>query len=628
MFTELEFHNMLDRVSVAPAPSLPQDVPVGPVPALGEPTVATTATEIAELAARVRSAARCTLMIESVGRFDRAVVVGIAVAVAGHAGTYVPMAHRSLTAGSMPDEAALAPLAALLADPAITKVVHDAKSAMRVLALRGWALEGVADDTMLAAFLLDATRDPSAAEAVATQITGVDVMARAKAVKKAGFEGVAPAEAAGWLGRVADAVQLAAPELCRRVTSAGLEPLYRDVELPLARVLAEVERTGICIDTAHFQRLSDEVSAQIAAVERQVFELAGTEINLGSPKQLAQLLFEQLKLESDRMKKTKTGYSTDHEVLESLIEAHPVVKPILEHRELTKLKGTYLDALPPLVNPRTGRLHTIFNQVVAATGRISSQDPNLQNIPIRTELGRAIRRGFVAGEGKVLIAADYSQIELRILAHLSHDPLLMTAFRDRVDVHTQTAAEVFSLPLDQVGPRERRIAKAVNYGLSYGQSDFGLARALDISRREAHDYSQRYFERFPTIRKFMEDVVTQARARGGARTILGRWRPIPDLKSKSPNARRAADRLAQNTPMQGSGADIIKLAMLRTHARLARERLPGVMLLTVHDELVFETEPEHAEAVGAAIRVEMESAYRLDVPLDVDIGIARAWSEA
>ncbi len=628
LFTELEFNNMLDRVASAPPPMMPQEVPAGPIPILAEPTLATTADEIAALVHRVRAAGKCTLTIEAVGRNDRATVVGIAVAVPGHPAAYVPVAHRSLTAGPSPDEAALAPLAAVLADPAIRKILHDAKGAIRVLAGRGWTLEGIADDTMLAAFLLDATKDPSAAEAVAAQITGVDVMARAQAVKKAGFEGVAPDEAARWLGRVADATQLAAPELCRRVVSNGLEPLYRDVELPLARLLAEVERTGICIDAPHFQRLSDEVGAQIAALERQVFELIGTEINLGSPKQLAHLLFEQLKLDSDRMKKTKTGYSTDHEVLESLIEAHPVVKPILEHRELIKLKGTYLDALPPLVNPRTGRVHTTFNQVVAATGRISSQDPNLQNIPIRSELGRSIRRGFIAGPGKVLIAADYSQIELRILAHLSHDPVLMKAFREKIDVHTQTAAEVFGLPLDQVGAKERRIAKAVNYGLAYGQSDFGLARVLDISRREAHDYSQRYFERFPTVRKFMEDVVAQARARGGARTVLGRWRPIPDLKSKSPVARRAAERIAQNTPMQGTGADIIKLAMLKSHARLARERLPGVMLLTVHDELVFETEPDHAEAVAIVVREEMERAYQLDVPLDVEIGIARAWTDA
>jgi len=628
MFTELEFHAMLDRVAAAPPPSLPQEVPAGPVPVLAEPTLAATADAVAAIVAQARAAGRCTITVEATGRFDRSTLVGIAVAVAGQPAAYVPLSHRTLTAGPVPDAAALAPLAALLADPAIAKVTHDAKSAARNLAEHGWTLAGVVEDTMLAAFLLDATRDPSAPEAVAAQITGVEVQARAQAVGKAGFEAVGPDEAARWLGRVAEATQLAAPELGRRVASFGLDSLYREVELPLTDLLAQMERTGICIDADHFQRLSDEVSAQIAAFERQIFEAAGCEFNIGSPKQLANVLFEQLKLDSDRMKKTKTGYSTDHEVLESLIDAHPVVKPILDHRELTKLKGTYLDALPPLVNPRTGRVHTIFNQVVAATGRISSQDPNLQNIPIRSEVGRAIRRGFVAGPGKVLVAADYSQIELRILAHLSHDPVLTRAFRERIDVHTQTAAEVFSLPVDQVGARERRIAKAVNYGLAYGQSDFGLARALDISRKEAHEYSQRYFERFPTVRKFMEDVVAQARARGGARTVLGRWRPIPDLKSKSPVARRAAERIAQNTPMQGTGADIIKLAMLKTHARLVREQLPATMLLTVHDELVFEADPDRADDIGTAIREEMERAFQLDVPLDVDIGIARNWADA
>ncbi|KAB2903874.1 MAG: DNA polymerase I, partial [Kofleriaceae bacterium] len=403
----------------------------------------------------------------------------------------------------------------------------------------------------------------------------------------------------------------------------------REVELPVARLLAHMEQVGVSIDAAHFARLSQEVGAQIALLERRVFDQIGHEINLGSPKQLGHLLFEELGLASDRMKKTKTGYSVDHEVLEGLLEVAPdIVKPILEHRELVKLKGTYLDALPPLVNPRTGRVHTIFNQVVAATGRISSQDPNLQNIPIRSDQGRAIRKGFVAAPGKVLVAADYSQIELRILAHLSHDPVLVRSFRDRVDVHTQTAAEVFDKQPEDVTSNDRRIAKAVNYGLAYGQSDFGLAHALDIPRKEAADYKNRYFERFPTIKKFMEDVVAEARQRGGSRTILGRWRPIPDLKSKTMVARNQAQRIAQNTPMQGAGADLIKLAMLRTTERLAERELAAELLLTVHDELVFETTPELAETVGAVVKTEMENVYQLDVPLDVDVGIAESWADA
>ena len=266
--------------------------------------------------------------------------------------------------------------------------------------------------------------------------------------------------------------------------------------------------------------------------------------------------------------------------------------------------------------------------MVAETGRISSQDPNLQNIPIRSELGMKIRRGFVAAPGHVLVAADYSQIELRILAHLSADPLLTAAFRDHIDVHTQTAAEVFSVAREAVTPEQRRIAKAVNYGLSYGQSDFGLARALDISRTQAAEYSRRYFQRFPTIHKFMDEIVAVARAQGGARTLLGRWRPIPNLMSKSPAARHAAERVAQNTPMQGAGADIIKLAMLRTTERVAKEKWPVKLLLTVHDELVFEAPPALADKLGAVLKEEMEGVYKLSVPLEVDIGVGENWADA
>ncbi len=374
--------------------------------------------------------------------------------------------------------------------------------------------------------------------------------------------------------------------------------------------------------------LSDRVGADIAQLERRIFELAGGELNVGSPKQLALLLFDKLGLRSARMKKTKTGYSTDHEVLEAMIDDHPIIRPILEHRELIKLKGTYLDALPPLINPATGRLHTSFNQAVAATGRLSSQDPNLQNIPIRTELGREIRRAFVAADGKLLVSADYSQIELRILAHLSGDPVLVHAFENGVDVHAQTAAEVFGIPLEEVGARERRVAKAVNYGLAYGQSDFGLARALDIPRSEARFYIDTYFERFARVRAFMDELVAQARAAKSAVTLLGRRRPIPDLDAKNYTRRSAAERVAQNTPIQGTGADIMKLAMLAVNERIAAAGLDAAMILTVHDELVFEVAEAQAHAMGELAREVMEGVQTLDVPLVADIGVGRTWADA
>jgi len=315
-------------------------------------------------------------------------------------------------------------------------------------------------------------------------------------------------------------------------------------------------------------------------------------------------------------------------VLESLRDSHEIIAPILEYRELIKLKGTYIDALPPLVNPATHRLHTSFNQAVAATGRLSSQDPNLQNIPIRSELGREIRRAFVADEGKVLVSADYSQIELRILAHLSGDPVLVRAFENDIDVHTQTAAEVFGIPLDEVGAHERRVAKAVNYGLVYGQSDFGLGRVLDIPRSEAKHYIETYFRRFAGVAEYMEKVVAEARRNSSAETILGRRRPIPDLTSKNYQRRQAAQRIAQNTPMQGSAADIMKLAMLRVDKALRDSDLDAKILLTVHDELVLEVPPDQADVLAATVRAAMDHAHELRVPLRVDIGLADNWTDA
>jgi DNA polymerase-1 len=643
LFGELEFAALVDKVRAhagrAATPATPA-LPVTPAPAMtavaspGEAPasrIVVRGDELAALAAAARAAGTIALTVElDPQRPELAGLVAIVVAVAGAPACYVPLGHRYIGAPVPPLAGDLAPLLAVLGDPAIAKICHDSKTAIRALAARDVALAGVVEDTMLAAFLLDPESEAEAGEAVVHRLAGVELPARATLAGrgKHSLESVDVERAAAWAGAITHALPAIAAELPARLGGGGLLALYRDVELPIARLLATVERTGIHIDGAHFAALGAEVAAQLATLERTVFDLAGEPFNLGSPKQLGVILFEKLGLPTGRRKATKAGYSTDHEVLEELLDAHPIIAPVLEHRELAKLKGTYLDALPPLVSARTGRLHTTFNQVAAATGRISSQDPNLQNIPIRRELGRRIRAGFVAAPGHVLIAADYSQIELRILAHLSGDPKLSAAFRDRVDVHTQTAAEVFGIDRDAVGPDQRRIAKAVNYGLSYGQSDFGLARTLGISRTEAADYSRRYFARFPTIRHFMEDVVAQARAQGGARTLLGRWRPIPNLTSKAPQARAQAERIAQNTPMQGAGADLIKLAMLATTARLARDGLVAPMLLTVHDELVFEARAEIAERVGAIVQEEMEQVHPLTVPLVVDVGIARSWADA
>ena len=638
LFTELEFQILVEKVKVRMPPG--DDVVVVPAPEVTALTAAPAAPDarivlradhIAELAASAREAGRMAITVElDPERIDRAGLVAVVVAVPGRPPAYLPLGHRYIGAPAPPPPGDLQPLLDVLADPAVAKIAHDSKTVTRAFLDRGVEVAGIVEDTMVAAFLLDPTENATPGEAVAKRLAGVALPERATIAGRAkvSFEAVPVERAAPWAGAITHALLSIADELPRRLEESGLLALYRDVELPVARLLADVERIGIHIDVGHFKQLGAEVAEKIAALETAVYAAAGTELNIGSPKQLGELLFDKLGLDTKGVRRTKTGWSTEADTLEAMIDAHPVIRPILDHRELTKLKGTYLDALPPLVSPKTGRLHTTFNQVVAETGRISSQDPNLQNIPIRSELGARIRRGFVAAPGKVLIAADYSQIELRILAHLSEDPTLVAAFRDRVDVHTQTAAEVFEVPREEVTPEQRRIAKAVNYGLSYGQSDFGLARALDVPRTKAAEYSRRYFQRFPTIHKFMDDIVTLARAQGGARTLLGRWRPIPNLTSKSPQARHAAERVAQNTPMQGAGADLIKLAMLATSRRIAKERWPIQMLLTVHDELIFESPPELAEEAGAALKAEMEGVHQLSVPLDVDIGIADNWADA
>lgn len=635
LFTELEFQVLVEKVKMRMPPS--GDMAVLPSPGAVEVTatearsdarVVTGAAAIAELARHAEVAGRMAMMVElDPARAERARLVAIVVAVPGHAPAYVPLGHRYIGAPSPPPPGDLQPLLHVLEDPTIAKICHDSKTIIRAFAALDTEVNGIVDDVMLAAFLLDPTQDAQACELVAQRLGGLEIAARSAIAGRGrqSLESVEVDRAARWAGSIVEALLSIADRLSGQLAAGGLSDLYRTIELPTARLLARIERHGIHIDVAHFATLRGEVAVELGRLEQRIYELAGGEFTIGSPKQLGELLFERLGLDTKGVRRTKTGWSTEAETLEAI--DHPIIAPIMEYRELSKLKSTYLDALPPLVWAKTGRLHTTFNQVVAETGRISSQDPNLQNIPIRSSLGVKIRRGFIAAPGHVLIAADYSQIELRILAHLSGDDLLRAAFRDRLDVHTQTAAEVFDVPSSQVTSEQRRIAKAVNYGLAYGQSDFGLARALDIPRTQAAEYSRRYFQRFPTIHKFMDDIVAVARAQGGARTLLGRWRPIANLMSKSPAARHSAERIAQNTPMQGTGADLIKLAMLRTSERIDKEKWPVRMLLTVHDELVFEAPPAVAGEIGAAVKHEMENVYPLAVPLEVDIGIGPTWAD-
>jgi DNA polymerase-1 len=537
----------------------------------------------------------------------RATVCGVALAVEGLAPCYVPTGHRYV--GAPPQLAlttVLGTLRPFLENPAIVKYVHDHKAESLLLTAADIELRGVTCDPMIASYLLDASRQVHSLDALAQERLGHTMMTYKEVC------------GSGQKQRRFDEVDV---ELATRYSAEGVDAVLR-----LARILGILERHGVRLDTAHLAALADSVGAKASGIEREAHELAGYPVNLNSPKQLQTLLFDKLGLPVK--KRGKTGPSTDAEVLEELRPLHPVVAHILEYRELAKLKGTYIDSLPLLVNPKTGRVHTSFNQAVAATGRLSSSDPNLQNIPVRTELGRAIRRAFVAEEGRLLVSADYSQIELRVLAHLSGDAVLIDAFERDQDVHRRTAAEVFGVAPEDVTHEQRGIAKTVNFGVIYGQSDFGLARQLGIDRDTARRYIDGYFARHGGVRDFMDRVVAQARETKQVTTILGRRRPIADIDAKNAQVRGYAERIARNTPIQGTAADLMKLAMIRMQRRLD-ENWPQVrMILTVHDELVFEVPRDDAEFFARLARAEMEGVMELRVPLKVDVGIAPNWTDA
>ncbi|HEY9013512.1 MAG TPA: DNA polymerase I, partial [Gemmatimonadales bacterium] len=407
----------------------------------------------------------------------------------------------------------------------------------------------------------------------------------------------------------------------------SLEPLLRDIELPLLEVLVDMEWEGITIDRALFTRLGQELGEDLYRLEQEITRVSGTELNLNSPRQLASILFEKLQLPV--LKKTKTGPSTDADVLEQLAAmGHELPRLILEHRELQKLKNTYVDTLPERINRITGRIHTSFNQAGAATGRLSSAEPNLQNIPIRTARGEAIRAGFVPRPGWVFLVADYSQIELRIMAHLSGDPAFIEAFHQGGDIHRQTAALIFNLPPDQVTGEMRARAKTINFATIYGQGAFALSRQLNISLEDARGFIARYFERFSGVRAFLDRQIQLARQQGYVETLFKRRRYIPELKERNFSLRAYGERNAQNSPLQGSAADLIKLAMVRIHRAIRERGLAARMLLQVHDELVFEAPPEEVEALGQLVREHMENVVALQVPLVVDIGTGPNWLEA
>jgi DNA polymerase-1 len=544
---------------------------------------------------------------------DDGAIAGVAVSAGGGQAAYAPVKKASEVSEGLQSE--------------MPKWTHDAKDTETAALAAETALGGVAFDTMLAGYLLDPGGGNYELRALGETYLGTDVLGSVEADTETAGQLFADD---AWKTPAAEAAAIAllAPVMAERIDKAGLRSLLDDVELPLSSVLARMQAAGIALDVTYLEEMAEGVRDEMATLQAEIYRHAGREFNLNSPPQLRQILYEELRL-SPGKKTSKGQLSTDASVLEKLRDAHPIVDALLRWRELDKLNSTYLEALPRQVDPRDRRVHTTFNQTGAATGRLSSSNPNLQNIPVRGELGRKIRRAFVPGsKDQLLLVADYSQIELRILAHLAGDEGLKAAFGSGTDIHTATSAKVFGLPEDQVDPATRSRAKAINYGLAYGMNAWGLASRLEITAEEAQEFIDAYFESFPQIRDFLDRQVARAAAEGFTETILGRRRYIPELQAANPRVRDMGRRMALNAPIQGSAADVFKLGMLRVDAALRASNLEVRMLLTVHDELVFEVASGRVEEAAALVKEEMEAAYELSVPLRADIGWGPNWAEA
>ncbi len=561
----------------------------------------------------------------------RADLVGLSFAVTAGEAWYVPVGHHYLgKPEQLPLDRVLEAVRPLLASPRQLKIGQNLKYDILVLARAGVEVSGPIYDTMLASYLANPATRSHGMDNLAAELLNYHTISYSEIAgsgkKQIGFEEVEVEKATTYAAEDADITLRLYEKLVPMVTEQHQDGLLNDVEMPLLQILAGMERAGIRINPEFLGGLSADMEKKLAVLEAEIHQLAGGPFNIGSPKQLGEVLFENLGL--PKGKKTKTGWSTDVEVLNKLAEEHEIAAKILDYRSLMKLKGTYTDALPKLIHPVTGRIHTSFNQAVTATGRLSSSDPNLQNIPIRTEEGRRIREGFIPSDGCVLLSADYSQVELRILAHMADEPALKEAFARGEDIHRSTASEVLGLFPEMVTDEQRRAAKAINFGVVYGISAFGLAKQLGINRREAQQFIDTYFERYPGIRTFMDACIAEAREKMYVTTLLGRRCAIPEINSKNGAVRGYAERNAINYPVQGSAADIIKLAMVKIAARLGKEGLKTRMLLQVHDELVFDVPQAELEKVSALVKSEMQGAVDLTVPLLVEVGSGRNWREA
>jgi DNA polymerase-1 len=629
LFRELEFNSLLPKLPVSDNdttvltearqhPDVPCDYCV----------VASTA-DLDDLVARLSGAGEFAFDTETTGLSPLTTqLVGISIAISPGKSYYIPVGHTILDAVTqLPLKEVVDRLRPIFEDAKIAKLAHNAKFDMEVLGECGIAVNGLTTDTMIAAHLLG--EKSLGLKALAFTKLGVE-MTPINSLIGVGAKQISMAQvdikmAADYAAADADMTLRLASVFNQELEKQGFTKLYKEVEMPLVPVLMEMELNGVAVDTDMLKELSLALGEQIGVLEQKIYSEAGVEFNINSPQQLGKILFEKLNIPAPR--KSGGKYSTDASVLEVLAESFPIAKDILEYRQLTKIKSTYIDTLPELVNPKTGRIHTSFNQTRTSTGRLSSSDPNMQNIPVRGELGGQVRQAFVSAPGFSLLAGDYSQIDLRALAHLSQDETLVRAFRNDEDIHSATAQLLFGVTKEEVTKDMRRFAKTVNFGVIYGMSEYGLEQATELSREEAGKFIKSYFEKYPGVTKYLNETKEKARRDGYVETLLGRRRYIPDINSANRQVREAAERMAINMPVQGTSADIIKVAMINLYKEMQKRRLGSKMLLQVHDELVFEVPDDEVDFMRKLVSDIMDSAVILNVPLKVDTKVGKNWGE-
>ncbi|MEZ5359215.1 MAG: DNA polymerase I [Candidatus Zixiibacteriota bacterium] len=626
LFTELEFFNLLKEL-------------------FGEAEIPKKVVEEKSAYKRVASIADLKALVKELSAvkefaFDTetdglnsllAKLVGISLCARAGDAYYIPVGHVEQPEKNLKAEEVLKILGPLMKNKKVQKIAQNFKFDLQVMERAGYTIEPVSFDTMIASYLINPSARGHNLDNLAleyfdhTMIPITDLIGSGK--KQKSFATVAPETATKYAAEDADYTYRLRGKLAPQIEERELVHLFYDIELPLIPVLSRMEQIGIRVDTDFLSKLSKDMAKDMKKITAGIYDMAGHEFNINSTKQLSEVLFEELNLPARRKTAKKTGYSTDVRVLEDLAKIHPLPKAILEFRQLTKLKSTYIDAIPELINPETGRVHTSFNQAVAATGRLSSTDPNLQNIPVRTEMGREIRKAFVArDDNHSLLVADYSQVELRILAHYSNDTSLIEAFKKGQDIHSRTAAEVFGVDLKDVTQEQRRAAKTANFAIIYGVSAYGLSQQTELNLAESKSFIDTYFERYPGIRNYIDDTIAKARDIGYVTTLMGRRRYLPDMQSKNHQVRSFAERTAINTPIQGTAADIIKLAMIKIDQAMAG--MKSKMVLQVHDELVFDAHNDELDKLKNIVETNMTKAYKLRVPLTIDMGIGQNWLEA